>query len=278
MKLTVLVDNNTLIDRYFYGEPGVSYLLEDNGLRVLFDVGYSDAFLRNAQKMNLSFSTLDYLVFSHGHLDHTWGLDPLLKYYMELAFEKIPYKKPEVVAHPELFESKIVMPEGENGSLLSKEKIANHLKLKLSKTPVWLTDSLVYLGEIPRTNDFENKKPIGKITVNGVEQDDYLKDDSALAYKADTGLVIITGCSHSGICNIIEYAKKVTGVSKIIDVIGGFHLYKPDSQQMEETVTYFKKLSPGVLHACHCTGLQSKIALSTVAKMEEVGVGLSLNF
>jgi len=53
MKLTVLVDNNTLIDRYFYGEPGVSYFIEDEGKRILFDVGYSDAFIRNAQKMNI---------------------------------------------------------------------------------------------------------------------------------------------------------------------------------------------------------------------------------
>ena len=73
MRLTVLVDNNTLIDRYLLGEPGVCYLIEVDDVRVLFDVGYSDIFLRNAQLLGVDLLQLDYLVLSHGHLDHTWG-------------------------------------------------------------------------------------------------------------------------------------------------------------------------------------------------------------
>ena len=89
MKLTVLVDTNTLIDRYFYGEPGISYFIVDEGKRILFDVGYSDAFIRNAQKMNIDLRNTDFLVLSHGHLDHTWGLEPLIKLYTEAIVEKI---------------------------------------------------------------------------------------------------------------------------------------------------------------------------------------------
>ena len=80
MKLTVLVDNNTLIDRYFLAEPGLSFLIEDGDTVVLFDTGYSDIFLKNAWKIGLSLTNIDYLVLSHGHLDHTWGLEPLIKY------------------------------------------------------------------------------------------------------------------------------------------------------------------------------------------------------
>ena len=73
MQLTVLVDNNTLIDRYYLGEPGVAYYLEDGDVRILFDVGYSDIFLRNAQALGIDLSRLQQVVLSHGHNDHTRG-------------------------------------------------------------------------------------------------------------------------------------------------------------------------------------------------------------
>lgn len=74
MKLTVLVDNNTYIDQYYLGEPGVSYFIEDCGIRILFDTGYSDVYVRNAKKMGIDLSELDAVVLSHGHNDHTGGL------------------------------------------------------------------------------------------------------------------------------------------------------------------------------------------------------------
>jgi len=83
MKLNVLVDNNTLIDRYFLGEPAVSYFIENNGDRILFDAGYSDIFIKNAIKMGIDLLDLDFIVLSHAHLDHTWGLGHLVQYYAE---------------------------------------------------------------------------------------------------------------------------------------------------------------------------------------------------
>jgi hypothetical protein len=91
---------------------------------------------------------------------------------------------------------------GEIGSLISEKKLSEHFKLKSSKDPVWLTEKLVFLGEIERKNDFEAKSPIGKIVKPNFEEDDYLMDDSALAYKSPRGLVIITSCSHAGICSL----------------------------------------------------------------------------
>jgi 7,8-dihydropterin-6-yl-methyl-4-(beta-D-ribofuranosyl)aminobenzene 5'-phosphate synthase len=85
VKLTVLVDNNTIIDRYFYAEPGVSYFIECDDEKYLFDTGYSDLFLRNATKMGINLLGLDGIVISHGHNDHTWGLGELVKLYSEAA-------------------------------------------------------------------------------------------------------------------------------------------------------------------------------------------------
>ena len=276
MKLTVLVDNNTIIDRYFLAEPGLSFLIEDDETTVLFDTGYSGIFLDNAQKMGLNLTNLDYLTFSHGHLDHTWGLDRLLKYYIELKIEKLPFKKPTLIAHPQTFTSVSSDEFDEFGSLLSERKLAKHFKMQLSKEPQQLSKKLTFLGEIPRKNSFESIATYGR--KEGAEEDDYVIEDSALVYNSSDGLVIITGCSHAGICNIIEYAKEVCGNDKVADIIGGLHLQNPPLKQIQGTLDYMKELQPKTVRACHCTDLKSKIALSTVANVKEVGVGLSVDY
>lgn len=276
MELTVLVDNNTLIDRYFFAEPGLSLLIEDEETTVLFDTGYSDIFLKNAFKMGKDLTNLDYLVLSHNHLDHTWGLDPLLKYFTELQIEQRPFKRPILVAHPEIFVSVNAEGLGEVGCLLSEEKLSKHLPIKLSAQPKALSSKLTFLGEIPRRNSFEKNLTFGR--KEGAGEDDLVIDDSALVYHSHEGLIIITGCSHAGICNIIEYAKEVCGDQRIVDIIGGFHLLNPPAQQLQGTISYLEALRPEAVHACHCTDLSAKIALSRVIRLKEVGVGLSIKY
>ncbi|MFP3867703.1 MAG: MBL fold metallo-hydrolase [Desulfobacteraceae bacterium] len=278
MQLTVLVDNNTLIDRYFLGEPGLSFFIEDNGPRILFDVGYSEVFLINAQKMGLDLRHLDYVVLSHGHLDHTWGLDPLIRLYTEAAIEGVPHRRPKIVGHPEVFQSKTLAGLPEIGSLLGESKLARHFCLELSKTPMELTERLIFLGEIERRFDFEASGPLGEVFRGQGRKPDFLLDDSALAYKSPRGLVVIVGCAHAGICNTVEYARKVCNEARVLDIIGGFHLLNPNEERLEKTAAYFAQLGLEALHACHCTDLRSKIALARVAPLEEVGVGLQLNF
>ena len=278
MKLTVLVDNNTLIDRYFYAEPGVSYFIEEEDKRILFDVGYSNVFIKNAQKMNINLLDIDFLVLSHGHLDHTWGLDPLIRLYTEAIIEEIDHKKPTLIAHPLTLLTKRLNGLEEVGSTISEEKLSKHFQIGLSKEPVWLTERLVFLGEIERKNDFEAKKPIGKVVKDDLEEDDYLMDDSVLVHKSSRGLVIITGCSHAGICNIVEYAKEICKDDRVVDIVGGFHLLAPPEEQLQGTLEYMKALQPTKVHACHCTDLNSKIALSKVVNLKEVGVGLTLEY
>ncbi len=288
MKCSVLIDNNTIIDRYFSGEPGLSFLIEAEGKRILFDTGYSDAFLENTRKLGENLLDLDYIVFSHGHMDHTWGFDSLIKLYSEAKAEGFPHNNPIIIGHPQVFETKLEEELGEIGSMISKEKAAQHFNLQLTKQPLWLTSHLVFLGEIERHNDFENKAPIGKVSVSGANLndlitnddliDDFMMDDSALAYKTNEGLIIITGCSHAGICNIIEQAKKVCNEDRIVDVIGGLHLLNPSKLQLDGTLDYFEKIDATRLHPCHCTDLESKIALSKVVKLVEVGSGLRIEY
>lgn len=278
MKLTVLVDNNTYIDKYFYGEPAVSYYIEADGKIILYDVGYSEAFLLNAHKLNINLRKLDYLILSHGHLDHTWGLDPLLRMYSESDTGGIAYSKPIIIAHPKTFSYRPRTWLGGSGSLISEERVSNFFEIRKSTTPVWLTEKLVLLGNIPKSNDFELTKPFKKIRVGKNDEDDYMEDEVALAYKGEKGLIVVSACSHRGICNIIEYAKNVCKEERIVDVIGGFHLMDPEKGVLEKTVQYFADVKPQQVHACHCTDFSSKVALSRVANLQEVGVGLHLEY
>jgi 7,8-dihydropterin-6-yl-methyl-4-(beta-D-ribofuranosyl)aminobenzene 5'-phosphate synthase len=141
-----------------------------------------------------------------------------------------------------------------------------------------LTDRLVFLGEIVRSNGFEAKKALGKIMEDGAEKDDFLLDDSALAYKSPGGLVIITGYSHSGICNIVGQARRICGEDRVLDIACGLYLMDPPTEQPQGTLEYLQALRPGSVHAGHCTDLRSKIALSRVVDLKEVGGGLALEY
>ena len=103
LSLTVLVDNNTITDHYFSGEPGLSFLITTQGKKILFDTGYSDLFLKNAQGLGEDLLDLDMVVFSHGHLDHTGGLPDLVRHLTRAIIEEIPVRIPTVIAHPFAF-------------------------------------------------------------------------------------------------------------------------------------------------------------------------------
>jgi 7,8-dihydropterin-6-yl-methyl-4-(beta-D-ribofuranosyl)aminobenzene 5'-phosphate synthase len=278
MELRVLVDNNTLIDRYFVAEPGLSFLIEDGGAGVLFDTGYSGVFIQNAARMGRDLTSLDRIVLSHGHPDHTWGLGALIRLYTEASIEKPGTVAPAVIGAPGVFEDKHMEGIGEIGSLLSEEKLGQIFPVEASAEPVRLTERLVFLGEIPRRFNFEASAAVGRIMTDAGPAPDPLTDDTALAYESERGLVVISGCAHAGICNTIEHAREVCGREKVADVIGGLHLLDAEPERMQGTARYLEGLQLEALHACHCTDLAAKIFLARTLPVREVGVGLKLAY
>jgi 7,8-dihydropterin-6-yl-methyl-4-(beta-D-ribofuranosyl)aminobenzene 5'-phosphate synthase len=140
-----------------------------------------------------------------------------------------------------------------------------------------VADDLVFLGEIPCDGGRMVSKKRIIITPEG-NIPDLVLDDTTLAFKSDQGLVIFTGCSHTGICSIIRYARQVCGEQRIRDVIGGYHLMDDDSAGISLTVKELAALEPAALHPCHCTSLAAKIALAQVAPVHEMDVGLKLEY
>ena len=269
MKLTVLVDNNTYIDEYYLAEPAASYYIEDGNTKILFDVGYSDVFIRNAEAMGIDLEEINSIVISHGHDDHTRGL----KYYFESLKSK---HKLSIVAHPNAFMPKL--KDGKNiGSPYSNDELEKNNALILTRIPYAISDNIIFLGEVPVTNDFEQRYSIGETSIDGELIEDNLLDDSALVYKTTEGIYIITGCSHSGICNIIDYAKKVSECEKVLGIIGGLHLFD-FNERVDKTIEYLKENNITELYPCHCTSFAVKAEIHKAINIKEVGVGMVLNW
>ena len=265
MKLTVLCDNNTFIDSYLVGEPALSFYIENGKDKILFDLGYSDVFNFNAKKLGIDLSKVSKVILSHGHDDHTHGLKwfkfdkntPL--YFCDGCFDKKKIDDCDLTAP------------------YTKDTMAEMFNLIEIKDCQQISKNLYCLGPIPRTTAFEKDNKKLKTYKNNKWVQDKVLDDTALVYVSKKGLIVITACSHSGICNICEYAKSLFN-KNIIAVIGGFHLFEL-TEQVIQTIEYFKTQNILALYPCHCTSLKVKAAMINQGlNVEEVGSGLKLMF
>jgi len=232
LKLTFLVDNNP--GPGCQAEHGLSLFIEAD-IRILFDAGQSRLFLENAGHLGIDTAAADFLVLSHGHYDHGNGFEYL--------------KGKRLLCHPGCFTRRYRTEKSAYIGLKYDQQFAEkNFDLIFSEKPFKISDSVTFLAQIPRRNDFEAKQ------TTFVKEDgtpDFVIDDSALVVDTLAGLVVIAGCSHAGICNIIEYAREITGKSKIAAVVGGFHL-KEGSPAIEPTIGYLRRAEIGVLMPCHC--------------------------
>ncbi len=234
MKISILVDNKP--GKNTAAEHGLSYLIEYDNKKILFDTGQSNLFLKNAQIMNIDLSNIDMIILSHGHFDHGNGLQ-----YLNNA---------DLISHPGSFVKRYrKLNNSYIGLKNTKEELSKKFNLILSKKPYQISNKIVFLGEIPRLTDFEAKQT-NFILENG--EPDFIIDDSGIALRSEKGLFIITGCGHAGIVNTLEHAKNISNTNKIYGIMGGFHLKKADLQT-KKTIEYLKANQAKHVYPSHCT-------------------------
>jgi len=246
-------------------EHGLSLFIQvyhgERVFRVLLDTGLTETgTLYNMAHLDLPLDKTDYLVLSHGHFDHFGAL------YKVYGDGVVPPTAP-FLCHPWAFYQRGVRRDGRLFPFprLDRDKLKGMgVRIEEKEGPTLLKDFLLVTGQIPRETNFEIGFPMGYVEIGGEVQQDALLDDQALvAHVKGKGLVVISGCGHSGIINTVNYAKKLTGVEKIYAVIGGFHLSGPVYEPyIGRTVEEMKALDPTLLVPTHCTGFEAEMTFA----------------
>ena len=242
-----------------YAEHGFSALIsvQHNEKRgdVLFDTGVSKkGILWNMDALEISMADIQTIVLSHGHADHAMGLPGFIE---RLGSRNVP-----LVLHPDAYlDRKLILPNGIELSLPAPKREdlrRENIELIESVGPSMLVEDMVLVsGEVSRTTEFEKGFPIHYANRHDHwEPDPLIMDDQcAIINVKEKGLVIITGCGHSGIINTIRNAKQITGIDKVYAVIGGFHLSGAAFEHIiPVTIAALKEINPRYVMPGHCTG------------------------
>lgn len=248
--ISILADNAVERGR-FTGEHGFSAHVLIDRMHILFDTGQGMVFQRNAGLLGIDLESVQKLVVSHGHYDHGDGVP-------SLTFAKV--QKPQIYLHPAVFKRRFAKDDAggyrEIGISWSRQSLTmKGAALVESAVPQFIYDGVAVSGTIPRVTDFENPGgPFYVMEENAYAADD-IPDDQALYIKTSAGLIVLTGCAHSGIINTILYGQRLMQEERVAAVIGGTHLIHASQERLRKTVQNLKKIGVERVCAGHCTGL-----------------------
>lgn len=256
LSITVLVENHSKLPQ-LRPARGLSLLLEDGQHSILFDTGPDARVIANAAALGVDLTRVSHIVLSHGHIDHSGGLVALADWFSARQL------RPILVAHPGVFHQRTVrlgwgcigLNLRQLGASISQTRASQAFELLLSTQPLQIEHGRFrFLGEIPRELDFEQATTLGQIPLKQGFLPDPIQDDSGLSWSGEDGQVVISGCAHSGICNLVERARWLTGDDRINAVLGGFHLRSASPWHLRRVRSYFETIGVQQLSACHCSG------------------------
>jgi 7,8-dihydropterin-6-yl-methyl-4-(beta-D-ribofuranosyl)aminobenzene 5'-phosphate synthase len=255
LRITILCEN-TAVPSGFIGEHGFSALIERGKQKILFDTGQGLGLLHNAELLGVDLSEINEVVLSHGHYDHTGGLKDLLHETNGVR----------ITAHPHIFKPKYARRNGQMryiGIPYSPSAIEGWGgDFLLAEVAVEVAPGITTTGVIPRITPFEGvDKDLVVKTDDGFEEDDLL-DDLSLIIDTKRGTVVLLGCAHAGLINILAHVKDLTGKDSFHWVLGGTHLGFYGSERLEEVIQELRSFSIDNIGASHCTGLYAGIRLA----------------
>ena len=270
MKMTVLVENSTISKEYI-NKHGLSIHLETKNHNILFDLGPDDSFLQNAKKLNINIEDVDILIISHGHIDHGGGLESFLLYN----------SKAKIYINKHAFENHYSSSMGN-----PKKYIGLDSKLKYNPRIIFTEDSHVIDENLTLLSNIKGDILLPKSNNNLYSEDnstltlDTFTHEQHLIIKESNKNILIAGCSHRGIINIIDYTEKNLNL-KLDIAIGGLHLYSP-SRKESESVDFINKLGNILLSkkikifTGHCTGIEAFDTLTNIlgTNIEAINTGM----
>lgn len=283
LKITVLIEDYAGYDSGLVAQHGTAFLLEaraDRGHKtILFDTGQSASpVLHNMKLLGKNPGSIDMVVLSHCHFDHTGGLVGIL--------ETIECRRIPVIAHTSIYRSNFSVkptfrPVGMSPESSREAIERNGGELILTDEPLPLMPGAITTGEIKERVDFEKTPSLSLLTLEkGRMVPDLMADDLSLVFILPRGLVIVTGCSHAGITGIIETAVRLTGINQIAAVIGGFHLIDADDDRISRTLEELTVMNLDKIYAGHCTGLkaEAKMLMGLGDRFRKLHTGMKITF
>lgn len=292
VELTVLVDNRAdllvkstdsvkrFTDEPLLAEHGFAVLvdLKGAGVRILWDAGISpDTLLENARRMKIDLATVDKIALSHGHGDHYASMTSVIQriakrpepreWPADAPLEEIrawaQVRKVPLVAHPVAFRERwrIAKDGKKHGPHLvpRAEWEAAGAEIILSSEPYRLDPGCWTTGAVPRTSFEGAGTPSSMAYRQGDEfPRDYLDDDQSIVIHVEgKGLVVLTGCAHSGVVNTVQCAREMSGVDEILAILGGFHLGVAKDDEIDRTIDEIIRVGPKMVMPSHCTGFRA---------------------
>ena len=264
LKITTLIENNPDDAGELLFEHGLSLYIETNRRNILFDTGLSGKFIENAKSLNKNLNELDFCIISHGHYDHSGGVEKFVR-----EVDKIPL----FIVSEEFFAPKYKTTDKPgyvfNGNSFDEEFMSkNQINIKkISEDMIYLTDNIIIFHHFSRFTDYEKRNSRFFVIENAGFIPDDFADEISLGIITEKGLVVVVGCSHVGIVNILKTIAERVDIP-IYAVIGGTHLIEADETRMQKTIDAFKEMKIQLIAVSHCTGAEGILQISQELKQQ----------